>query len=310
MRSLAEDVSFANGGLTLAGTFTTVESPRAAALLIAGSGETDRDSNTPKLRLGLTVAIAEALQAASISSLRFDKRGVGACDGKRGGVTDNLADARAALAWLAERTSGLPLFAVGHSEGALHAAELAADGGLTGVVLLSAGARCGEDILLWQAQKIAATLPAIVRVLARATPERLPATQGKKFARIRASSTDFMRIQGQRINARWLREYLDYDPTPALSRIAVPVLAITGGHDMQVPPDGLEAIRRLVQGSCTTYRLEALSHLLRPDADSKGPRAYRQAVRQPVDPRLLELVVDWISSIASGPPTPVDRVSG
>jgi pimeloyl-ACP methyl ester carboxylesterase len=303
-------MTFPSGELTLAGTFATVESPRAAALLIAGSGETDRDSNTPKLRLGVTSAIAEALQAANVSSLRFDKRGVGASGGTRGGVSDNLADARSALAWLAGTTAGLPLFAVGHSEGAVHAAELAADGGLTGVVLLSAAARRGEDVLLWQAQKIAATLPAIVRVLARVTPERLPATQRKKFARIRASSTDFIRIQGQRINARWLREYLDYDPTPALSRITVPVLAITGGHDVQVPPDDLDVIKRLARGPCTTYRLDGLSHLLRPDPDSTGPRGYRRAVRQPVDQRLLQLVVEWITNTAAQSPTSADAASG
>ena len=44
------------------------------------------------------------------------------------GMDDRQADARAALGWLAGRVTGVPLLAVGHSEGALYAAELAADG--------------------------------------------------------------------------------------------------------------------------------------------------------------------------------------
>jgi uncharacterized protein len=311
MRSKAfEDVSFRSGDLTLTGTFAPVHSPIAAALLMSGSGETDRDSNTPKLRLGLSAAIAGALQDADICSFRFDKRGVGASEGTPGGLSENLDDARAALGCLAAESGCVPLFAIGHSEGALHAAQLAAEGRLAGVVLLSCAARRGEEVLLWQAGKVAATLPAVVRVLARATPERLPAAQRKKFARIRASTEDFIRVQGQRVNARWLRQYLDYDPAPMLARITVPVLAITGGHDLQVPPDDLEVIEHLVQGPCTTYQLADLSHLLRPDPESRGPRGYRRAVRDPVDSRLLELLVGWIVETASEPQAPADSVSG
>jgi pimeloyl-ACP methyl ester carboxylesterase len=306
---VSNDVRFRSGDLTLAGTFDSTTRPVAASLLIPGSGKVDRNSNTPRLRLGVTAAIAGALRAANICSLRFDKRGVGASEGTLGGLGDNLADARAGLDYLASQAPSLPLFAVGHSEGALHAAELAAAGGLAGVVLLSVAARPGEELLLWQAEKVAATLPAAIRFIARATPERLPSTQRKKFARIRASSKDFIRIGGKRLNAHWLREYLDYSPAPALARITVPVLAITGGHDLQVPPDDLVTIKDLVQGSCTTCRFDDLSHLLRSDPDRKGPRAYRRAVRQPVDPRLLERVTDWIANVAATWRAPVAPVT-
>ena len=97
-----------------------------------------------------------------------------------------------------------------------------------------------------------------------------------------------------RVRARWLREFLDYEPAPALTRITVPVLAITGGHDLQVPPEDIETIRRLVHGPCYGYIVDDLSDLLRPDLDSRGPRRYRRAVRQPVSPKLLALITEWI----------------
>jgi len=38
-----------------------------------------------------------------------------------------------------------------------------------------------------------------------------------------------------------------------------------------------------------------LSHLLRPDPDSLGPRGYRRAVRAPVSPEVLSLVTSWVT---------------
>ena len=38
-----------------------------------------------------------------------------------------------------------------------------------------------------------------------------------------------------------------------------------------------------------------LSHLLRPDPGSVGPRGYRRAVRQPVSPEVLDLITGWVA---------------
>jgi hypothetical protein len=72
------------------------------------------------------------------------------------------------------------------------------------------------------------------------------------------------------------------------------VLAISGGHDVQVPPDDVAAIGRLVQGPFEGHVAGDLSHLLRPDPGSVGPRGYRRAVRQPVSPEVLDLITAWI----------------
>ena len=83
--------------------------------------------------------------------------------------------------------------------------------------------------------------------------------------RILASSDDVMRIQGARVNARWVRDFAAYDPGPVLARMTVPVLAITGGADVQVPPEDVDAIGRLVQGPFDGHVVADLSHMLRPD---------------------------------------------
>jgi uncharacterized protein len=159
----SEEVTFCTDGCAIAGTFTEAADPVAAALLITGGGRTDRNSDARlpggrMLRIGVDKAVAGALAGARVSTLRYDKRGVGASSGDylRAGMDDRRADAQAALGWLAVRAGGLPLIAVGLSEGAWYAAELAADDAVAGAVLLGGGARPAEEILCWQSEMTAA----------------------------------------------------------------------------------------------------------------------------------------------------------
>jgi pimeloyl-ACP methyl ester carboxylesterase len=309
----SKEVTFDSGGCAIAGIFTETADAVAAALLITGGGRTDRNSDARlpggrMLRIGVDKAIAGALARARVCVLRYDKRGVGASGGDylHAGMDDRRADARAALGWLAARAGSLPLLAVGLSEGAWYAAELAAGGAVAGAVLLGGGARPGEEILSWQSEMTAARLAPAVRVILKITRTDIIGSQRKRVARIKTSTDDVIRdrgaagIPGFRINARWWRDFLAYDPRPALARINVPVLAITGGQDVQVPPQDVAAIGRLVQGPFEGHVASDLSHLFRPDPASAGPRAYRHSIRQPVDAEVLRLITTWITTHWAG----------
>jgi len=297
------DISFDSAGCTLAGTYVEVASPVAAALLIVGSGKTDRDSDVrlplgQTLRGGITRAIAEALARANVSTLRYDKRGVGASGGDfyAAGMDQRLADAAAGLDWLAARQAGLPLLVIGHSEGTYHAAQLAAaDSRIAGAVLLSGSARTGGEVLAWQTQQLASRLPRSARIILRLLRTDAIKAQRKNQDKIMASAADVVRLQGTKIGARWFRDFVRYDPAPALTRVTVPVLAITGGHDLQVPPADVEAIGKLVRGPFEGHVAGDLSHLLRHDPDCIGPRGYRRACREPVSAEVLTQITDWVA---------------
>ena len=295
-KATSDLVSFQSEGLAIAGAFVDSPTPTAAALILSGSGKCDRDGNVPKLALGVSWAIAQALKTSHIATLRYDKRGVGASEGDflTTGFGDNYADARSALAWLSSRCPNLAIFVIGHSEGALHAAHLAADEKVAGAVLLACPARVGEEILTWQARAIVATLPKRTTTLLKLIHVDPLKSQRKQFARIRSTAADVIRVQGKKLNARWLRQFLDYDPVPVFQRIAVPILAMAGGHDLQVPPADAEAIARLVPGPGDARIIGDLSHALRSDPDSLGPRDYRRAVHQPVSSEVLTLITTWI----------------
>lgn len=297
------EVRIDSGGCSLAATYAEAAAPVAAALLIQGSGRVNRDSDARmqggmKLRTGITRVIAEALGAAGVTTLRFDKRGVGASGGNylTAGMDQRAADVWAARDWLAAKTAGLPLIMIGHSEGTYYAAQVAADGQAAGAVLLSGPARPGGDVLTYQVAEIADRMPVSAKLILRLMRTDVIRAQRKNLARVLASQADVMRLQGQRIGARWVRDFVAYDPAPVLARITVPVLAITGGHDLQVQPDDVSEMGRLVHGPFEGHVVPDLSHLLRPDPDSLGPRGYRRQVRQPVSPEVLRLITDWVTS--------------
>jgi uncharacterized protein len=304
---VTEEFAFtAADGVELAGTLELpgADQPAPAALLLVGSGEVDRDSDHPKLALGVTRELAAALARAGIASLRYDKRGVGASGGDflTTSFDEARQDATDALAALRRHPAIDPtrVLVIGHSEGAIHAISLAAaDPSLAGLGILAGAAVTGETTMRWQAEKIVPTLPALARGLIRVlrqTPER---AQAKLFAKMRATDEAVVRVQSRRLNAGWLRGFLDHDPSIELARVAVPVFALTGDRDLQVNPDDLERMRDIVTNARTeVHRPVQVNHVLRNTDGIGAPSEYRKQVRsgQPLDPGVLDALTAWASA--------------
>ncbi|MGQ4469187.1 alpha/beta hydrolase family protein [Streptomyces violaceoruber] len=291
----------ADDGTSLAGTLSLPAGPgpHPAVLLLHGSGPLDREGNTPRLPLNLGRPLADALAAAGVAALRYDRRGAGSTPGvwEESGFTDNRRDASAALRALAAHPDIRPdaVGVVGHSEGALHAMTLAARQEVAAVVLLAGFARGGEAAFRWQAASVFGGMPAPVRLLRRP----LGALGERVLARVKRTRTNVARIAGLRVNARWMREMLVHDTRDDLAAVpaAVPVLAVTGDKDVQVPPADLDEIRRLVPGGHTEiHRVPDLTHVLRRDTGRPTLRSYRRLLREPVDPELLALVATWLQA--------------
>src|SRR4051795_9916134 len=279
----------------LNGTLTLPDQglPAPAVLIASGSGPLDRDSNHRRARFHVARQLAHALAAGGLATLRYDKRGVGESPGdwRRAGLYDNVDDLGRARDALAGRPEVDPdrILLAGHSEGALlAAAPPARDVPTAGVVLLSMSAVPGEELLRWQARRIAPTLPATGRGLLRLFRVDLEKKVAANHDRIRTTATDVARIGGAKINARWTREFMAHDPRADLSCIGVPVLAITGGKDLQVNPADLEVIEATVRGPVTVSRIADVTHTLRTQEGPPSLSRYRQELRRPVDGDLLD----------------------
>jgi hypothetical protein len=135
-------VTFQAGGMTVYGTFrhpTGHTGTVPAALLVAGSGPTDRNGDSKEIsgQVGTLKALAGWLSDAGVASLRYDKLGTGATgpgpyasNPGAVGVGVYEQEAAAALAFLARQpgVNRSRLSVYGHSEGALYALLLATGG--------------------------------------------------------------------------------------------------------------------------------------------------------------------------------------
>jgi pimeloyl-ACP methyl ester carboxylesterase len=129
-----------------------------ALLIMAGSGPTDRDWNSPLIPThnGSGRLLAEALAAHGLIVIRWDKAGSGKNPGPplAAWTLDSYTEeAQAALAYLRGRADvrADQIFVAGHSEGGVHATRLAAaDPAIRGVVFLSAAGRSMADIIVAQ----------------------------------------------------------------------------------------------------------------------------------------------------------------
>jgi hypothetical protein len=293
-------------------TLPVGDGPFPAAVLVGGSGPIDRDSNAPRMPLGVMRDIAHALAEHGVASLRYDKRGVGGSrrrrDGSPGdwrevGLFDNADDVTAAHVALAGRpeVDGDRVLLVGHSEGALLVARAAATSAgaqrPAGVVLLSPSVQRGDAVLRWQAKVIEPTLPRAVRAVLRVLRVDVVKKVAANHEKLRRTTTDTARIGGRKINARWFREYLDHDPRGDLARLDMPVLAVTGAADLQVDPADLAEIERIVPGPVTTWTAPGLSHVLRRARGVGSLSDYKRQIREPVDAELLDRVTTWAADV-------------
>jgi pimeloyl-ACP methyl ester carboxylesterase len=96
----------------------------------------------------------------------------------------------------------------------------------------------------------------------------------------------------------WMRYFLGYDPRPTLRKVRVPVLALGGTLDLQVPPEeDLTAIdAALKEAGNRDYRvvrLPGLNHLFQ-TATTGAPSEYEK-IDETVSPSALELMATWIN---------------
>jgi len=302
-------LTFRSRGLILAGSLRRPQdlgpdTPTPAALLIAGSGAIDRDGDQKRIALGIQRLLAEHLASWGWASVRYDKAGVRASEGDYLATTllEERADARAALAATVRAARGAPIVVIGHSAGSLHAAALAAEAPelVAGVVLLACPAQDGEAVLRGQAARLEPTIPAFARALLRLMRQTVAGQQAKAIAKLRSTMTPPARIGGAKVNAGWMREFLDEDPLVALRGVTVPTLALTGDKDIQLEAADLPAIASAVRGPVTTAALADVDHLLRDEPAAVSlPQRYKHQIGRPLAASVTAPLGAWLAERAA-----------
>ena len=133
------------------------------------------------------------------------------------------------------------------------------------------------------------------RLLIKLLRVNIVKAQQKQLDKMKRSTRDSYRVQlVAKLNAKWMREFINYDPAEDLARIEVPVLAITGSKDIQVDPADLKQMAGLVPGDFECAEIPNGTHLLRVEEGTPSISKYKKQVSQPMDPRILSMVTEWL----------------
>lgn len=332
---VAEDVRYPNpdGGHVLAGTFTRPGEggPFPAVILITGSGPQNRDEALMGHRPFLV--LSDHLTRRGIAVLRFDDRGVGESTGDFASATsrDFASDALAGVAYLKARDDVDPkaIGLAGHSEGGLVAPIAATQSEDVGFIVLMAGPGVtGERILYAQGALIARAGGASEERIARSRAQQetiydilksepdpdqaaevltgavraafeamTEAERSQVGVADEASLDQAVAAQIQQVNTPWFRYFLTYDPAPVIEQVTVPVLAINGEKDLQVPyEENLREIEAALQrGGNANYEVHALpglNHLFQ-HAETGVPSEYA-GIDETWSAESMELIAEWI----------------
>ena len=315
----ALDVRFENpeAGITLAGTLTVPASdgPHPAVALLSGSGPQDRDGTVFGHRLFLV--LADYLTRRGIVVLRFDDRGIGQSTGNLAVATtkDFASDALAAVAFLRTRPDVDPerIGLVGHSEGAVVVPMAANRGGeIAFAVLLASTGVDGRELLVMQAKAInrASGLPeevieqraqvqgALLDVAVAAENDSVAMEQARVILADAGMTGDAAEGQVRSLLSPWMKYFLVYDPLPALRELSIPVLALNGEKDTQVPPtENLLPVEKALRDGgnpdVTAEVLPGLNHLFQ-TSETGAPTEYA-GIEETFSPEALEKIAAWIA---------------
>ena len=313
-------------------------------VLLTGSGPQDRDETLMGHRP--FAVLADALARRGIAVLRCDDRGVAGSSGDFAAATidDFASDASFMLLTLASKDEVDParVGVLGHSEGAasaslaigLNEADPQAVAHAAFLVMLAGTGVDGDAVLREQNARLmlAAGKTEAEIAAARAAHAalldavRAGADDAELREKARANIVEQVKLGGvdpatappgaldaqvdatvQQMRSKWMRRFLELDPTVALRKVPCPVLVLNGTLDTQVTPGqnvpAIEAALKQAGVPATVKILPGLNHLFQP-AKTGAFSEYSQ-IETTMDPSVPAIVADWI--LAQPPRPPASR---
>ena len=230
------------------------------ALIIAGSGPTDRDGNgqTAAVNNNCLKLLAAALVGAGFASVRYDKRGVGASrdaghSEREMRIEHYVQDAAAWVECLANDSRFSGVVVIGHSEGSL--------------IGMLAAQRCPVLAFVSVAGPAENAATVLHRQLAGQLPSDLAATSDAILASLEAGRlSDDVPLELLPLYRPSVQPYLvswfQYTPRIELARLRIPCLILQGDTDIQVGVSDAHALHG-AHGACQLALVPGMNHVLK-----------------------------------------------
>ena len=244
----------------LSGTLTVpiLKGTFPVALIIAGSGPTDRNGNNAQMKNNSLQLLAHELAAQGIASLRYDKRGIGKSASamiseEQLRFENYVEDAKAWSAQLKTDPRFRKLIIIGHSEGSL-IGILACE--QADVFVSLAGAGRSIDVIL--KEQLAVQLKGEKKLLRAANEGLSKLKEGKLVENTPAELFGLFSPSVQPYMMSWMK----YDPAVEISNLKIPIVIIQGSTDLQVQVKDAELLHAASVGS-RYILIEGMNHIFK-----------------------------------------------
>lgn len=234
------------------------------ALIISGSGPTDRNGNNPVMQNNSLKLLAEALADAGIASLRYDKRGIAASaipNASESDVSfeDFISDAEGWIDLLKQDERFNDFVVIGHSEGSLIGMITAQKSEVSKYVSIAGSGRKANDILLEQLAQNAPffTVPATIMLDSLAN--------GYTVSNVLPALKEMFRPSVQPFLISWFK----YDPAVEIAKLNKPVLIVQGTTDIQVLVSDAELLAAAKEDAKLVI-FEGMNHVLKEAPIDRG----------------------------------------
>lgn len=257
-------------------------------IIIAGSGPTDRDCNSAMgSKTDAFKKLAAFLTEKSISSFRYDKRGIGKSTkvDETGMTLNTFAEDASSIASHFKKDFQ-KIILLGHSEGALLGSMIAERNHVDAFISVSGTSISFDKILLDQMAKYPKIMPELEKHINEIKAgQELSEVHPIIKSMFRASIIPF------------LSSAFKIDPYEEMSKVTKPSLIVGGKCDLQVPPNHAESLKASNKNS-ELLVIENMGHVLANlEEDCGNAQVAYNAPEMELNPSFAEGVYNFIRKL-------------
>ena len=257
------------------------------AIIIAGSGPTDRNGNQNFLKSNNLKKLAEALSNHGIATFRYDKRIVKQI--KNGNIDKNImfddfvTDAITVIDYFKNSNTYSKIYIIGHSQGSL-VGMLAAKDSIDGFISLSGAARSIDQVIIEQIGKTAAMYTEDTKRVFDSM------RSGKITTDYPPALSSIFDIEIQPFMINWMQ----YNPQDIIKDLNMPILIINGTKDLQVSVEEAKLLKEASHNAELKIidKMNNVLFIIEGD-DLENAKSYNESARKLSD-EMITAIIDFI----------------